>query len=113
MSDKIKDLNKWTRGDFLSLPRRNWDAKSRNKGVVIFPGRKKHDSGYANIIICGMWGDSGSMLISDYSDDISWEVAGRLITDSLLLSKSFRFWVSKKNAQFEIGHALSSIDICY
>ena len=110
----IFDRRTATRKTFLSLPERKWNDISNNFfSVVVFPLSTLHDSGYCNIAIVGIYGgnrDKG-FLCSQGSGDISWKNLTRysLRTDFLPTSKAIQFWTD--HGTFQIGHALSSIEI--
>jgi hypothetical protein len=46
----MKSINKWTKRDFMRLPRRKWDENVGSfKSLVIIPMKNIHNSGYRNM----------------------------------------------------------------
>ena len=114
-----RDLNKWTRKMFLSLPRREWDETSSYDSIVILDNRTKHDSGYACMVIIGIEKGVPKEVCAEWCDDIEWIIPsprlcetypiGQFRTDCFLKSGAMHVW--SHNAIFIVGIAVSSVTI--
>lgn len=113
----MKDLNQWTREEFLVLPKRRWDKPEEYGGIIFFSTRKKHDSGYSMITVvgCEMVDLDPVEIISHSCDDINWELPAEFVldkirTDCLMRSGAMRMWLGCGLA-FKVMADLSSLQI--
>lgn len=113
-----KDLNKWTRKELLSLPKREWCTKSIYDSVLLLSTRKRHDSGWAMMFVIGVNHGEPIEIASSHSDDVGW-ILGSGINGSYktspiridcpLVSGAIQVW--SRYGRFQVGEALSSITI--
>lgn len=115
MSKTPKNMNEWTRKEFLALPQRTWSTVSQYASVVVFPSEKEHESGFGCLAIIGVNASCFPVeLITTACDDIEWRLHGELNigtvrTECLFKSSAFHFW--SKQGYFQVSEALSSVTI--
>lgn len=113
-----KDLNKWTRKELLSLPKREWCTKSVYDSVLILSTRKRHISGWAMMFVIGVNNGEPVEIASSRSDDVGWVLGSdtngsyktnRISMDCPLTSGAIQVWSQYR--RFRVGEALSTITI--
>lgn len=105
-----RDLNKWTRKELLSLPKREWCTKSIYDSVLLLSTRKRHDSGWAMMFVIGVNNGEPVEIASSSSDDVGWVLgSGQIRMDCPLVSGAIQVW--SRYGRFQVGEALSSITI--
>ena len=103
---KIKELRK--------LPFRKFnDTKKTYNSIIIINSGKKHDSGWALILIIGLDKKGNPVEIAAACDDICWKIPNpidyQLRSDMYYPGGILHFWSDAY--MFKVGHSLSSTDI--
>ena len=115
-----KPLNKYLRKELISLPVRKWDVESEYDSVLLLSTGKKHDSGWAIMIIIGVVSFVPTEIAVHCCDDIEWKMPdmkrygsglsiGQLRMDCAYKSGALHAW--SENVKFKVGIALSSTTI--
>ncbi len=110
----------YTRKELLALPERDWDKETIYDSIAVVPSGKKHDSGYAEIVIVGFDIDSKKPVeIASYCDDINYcfpegvhvEPHDKTVlrTDMFYPSGITHVW--SRDYDFRVGSSLSSTAI--
>lgn len=114
-------LNGWTRQKLLALPGRKWDDDSRlYDSLLVFSARRKHDSGWSQIVVVGCIKQQPVEICVACADDLEWLspppiVAGetyrmgQMRTDCLFPAGILHAW--SREHRFKVGAALSSVTI--
>lgn len=114
-----KDLNKWTRKELLSLPKRERYTKSVYDSILLLSTRKRHYSGWAMMFVIGVNKGEPVEIVSSSSDDIGWCLYSNadsgykatilIHVDCPLKSGAIHVW--SWHGRFRVGNAFSSITI--
>lgn len=122
--EKIKDMNYWSRKQFLALPKRRWNQDCGTfSSLVLLPLHRVHDSGYRILDFIGVKGKLPIVRLSGCSDVIEFNGTGGhgleienirrdyipgfpYRIDCLRVSGLFRLWVS--GYELQVDPALSS-----
>lgn len=112
-----------TKKELLKMPRRKWDETSREYSqVLLVPAGTKHDSGWMNIAIIGVFSENGETKyeIAAYPDDVSCHFPHMSISsDPYYPYVRMDCWYPQGilqyhgNGHFKVGVALSSTDIYF
>ena len=90
--------------------REAWDKPTTYSELFVLPSGKKHDSGWALMVLVGVKKD-GSLERAAWCDDICWDVQGvdeyRMRTDCTYPSGILHFWGST----YTVGASLSSTTV--
>ncbi len=110
---------KATRKELMALPERAWDKPERYDTILLFPSKRKHDSGFARMVIIGCRDGMAVEIAVSSPDDLNWHVPNmhdygtftlaNLKTDCYLKNGGLQFWAHGK--QFLFTCELSSTDI--
>lgn len=118
-----------TKEQLLAMPYRTDENVSRQyTEILIIPLKTKHDSGFSNIAIIGIWKDENKQehheVCANQVDDISWLLPTITIgkgknafqmaavrTDCYYPQGILRY--HGRNGYFTVSYALSSIDITF
>jgi hypothetical protein len=111
-----KSILECTRKDLLSLPERDWNIQSTYDSLLIMNSRKKHESGWAKIIVVGVNDSIPIEIITQSSDDIMIMFdKEKLFLDSSIhfdcCPKSGAFHLWRRDKSFEVDWSLSSLKI--
>lgn len=104
---------KYNKKDLLLLPHKN-RGEIKTYDSLLVCKNKKHESGYATMLIVGLYDDDIDLkkaeIVSYYSDAIHWKTNNlELNTEMFFPSGIIHFW--SRMAKFQIGWAGSSMDI--
>lgn len=113
-----RNIHKMTRRDFDTLPHReSWNMETIYDSILLFPTKRKHDSGYACMRIVGVVGGQAVEIAAEGPDDICWhlppkkhEYIPNFRTDCILKNGALRFHGYGK---CKVGSCLSSIDVTF
>lgn len=106
------------RSDFDTLPHRaSWNMETVYDTILLFPTKRKHDSGYACMMIVGVNGGNAVEIAANGPDDICWHVPAKthvyrpnLRNDCILKNGGMQF---HGHGKFKVGRLLSSIDVTF
>ena len=115
----LVDASTATRKELLALPERPWNVVRTYESILLFPTNRKHDSGFALMLVIGCYDRKASEIAVSTSDDIKWHISemercgdyhlANLRTDCFVKNGGLHFWM--ENNAFTIGHAVSSVNI--
>jgi hypothetical protein len=101
---KVSELRK--------LPVRDWNKESIYDSILVIPSGKKHESGWALMMIIGM-NQNTPLEIAAMCDDIHWHIPEKLDydlrNDMYYPSGIIKYWSNRY--KFKVGTSLSSTDV--
>ena len=117
-SAKERRIDRMTRKDFDLLPHRvTWNMETIYDTILLFPTKRKHDSGYACMMIVGVVDGHAVEIAANGCDDICWHLPAKsheytpnLRNDCILKNGGIHFHGC---GNFKVGRSLSSIDITF
>jgi hypothetical protein len=106
-------MNGLKKRDLLALPQRKWDESKEYDSILVINSGKKHDSGWALMVIIGCV-KSEPVEIAAWCDDICWNFQEKpssydFRNDMVFPCGAIHFWSNKY--KYHIGASLSSVDV--